>query len=138
MYENVTGRFGKSLYTAFNDQPVPADILGDAQKIKEYIEETSSDTLADFKVNRLKKGDVIGLYYPNSTNHIKAAEGCKSGTCNTHVGYVRDIMADGTPIISHNVHGTVFNQPASDLLSTKNLSTCMITWAARPNKLISI
>jgi hypothetical protein len=37
---------------------------------------------------------------------------------NTHLGYVGAIV-DGEPIIFHNVHGTVFSTPLSDMDKTK-------------------
>lgn len=123
------------MYNAFADKKLPADILTEnsVEKVKKYVEESCAESSSKLDVKKCKKGDVVGLYYPKSSNHLKAAQGSEAGTCNTHVGYIRDVMEDGTPIISHNVHGTVYNQPANELLTTKNPSTCMITWVARPN-----
>jgi len=93
------------------------------------------------KPSGLKVDDVVGIYYPPSTNHEKAfknagknyfvngdpkqpgktLKGGRGFSFNTHVGIVGAIK-NGTPIVFHNVHGTVYSEPASNL---------QITWVKR-------
>lgn len=93
------------------------------------------------KPTDLKLNDIVGIYYEPSTNHEKAfknagnkyfvngdpkqpgktLKGGRGFSFNTHVGIVGAVK-NGTPIVFHNVHGTVYSEPASDL---------QITWVKR-------
>lgn len=99
--------------------------------------------------SNLNIDDVVGIFYEPSDNHVKAFNNAATpGLCegskgyfidgdpskpgntlkngrgfsfNTHVGIVGAIK-DGKPIVFHNVHGTVYAQPAD---------TLPITWVKR-------
>jgi len=99
--------------------------------------------------SNLQIDDVVGIYYEPSDNHIKAFRNAASpGGCTGHLGYFIDgdpskpgntlkngrgfsfnthvgivgAIKDGKPIVFHNVHGTVYAQPAD---------TLPITWVKR-------
>jgi len=65
-------------------------------------------------------GDIVGVYWPNSTHHAETKD---SKTHNTHVGFVSEIR-NGIPIITHNVSGTVKQDPYNKLVTG---------WISRPN-----
>ena len=85
--------------------------------------------------------DIVGIYYEPSTNHEKAfknagndyfvdgdpkqpgtvLKGGRGFSFNTHVGIV-GAFKNGTPIVFHNVHGTIYSEPANKL---------SITWVKR-------
>jgi len=96
-------------------------------------------------VNILKPGDVVGLWHNGSPSKGRAfcermVDDLKLDnngkfknlpfTFNTHVGYVTAIK-DGVPIIAHNVDGTYYTVPATNLLS-KGTSD-MIVWVITDN-----
>lgn len=130
----------------------------DSNDIKKYIElyekvvngENIVPDIKSFNEELLSKGpkpsglnidDVVGIYYPSSTNHEKAfknagknyfvngdpkqpgktLKGGRGFSFNTHVGIVGAVK-NGTPIVFHNVHGTVYSEPANML---------SITWVKR-------
>ncbi len=62
-------------------------------------------------------GDAVGLFLPSSTNNQKALkEG--DGTYNSHVGLVTGFKPDGTPIVTHNIYGTLHH----DAFNTLNIA----------------
>ena len=70
-------------------------------------------------------GDIVGLYWDGSDHHL---ETLKSKSHNTHSGFVSDIV-DGVPIITHNVEGSVRQQPYDQLVTA---------WIRRPNENITL
>ena len=73
------------------------------------------------KASNFEIGDIVGVYWDGSDHH---EETLKSQTYNTHSGFVSDIV-DGVPIITHNLEGSVRQQPYNQLRTA---------WIRRPNK----
>lgn len=91
-------------------------------------------------ISQLRPGDIVGLWHTNTENKGRAfCERMKEDlkldmkgnfkqlpfTFNTHVGFVTAIK-NGVPIVAHNVNGTYYAAPATQLLG-KN-SGDMIVW----------
>ena len=78
--------------------------------------------------------DVVWLYYAASGSQLRSYRESLDGTFNTHVWYVTGITQSWIPIISHNIHGVVYNQTLDELWDTPASWTnkCAITWAVRP------
>lgn len=80
------------------------------------------------------EGDIIGLFNPNSDNHVKAySQNKKDGynAYNTHVGFIR--FVGDKAFVEHNVHGNIIRTSLSDILN--NSSTYKIASIARPSYL---
>lgn len=134
MFDNITSRAWKNLGNIFTiDKPSSQD----PNVIKEHVRKLFSINESIIKDIKRKKWDIVWLFYPKSSNHIKANTECEK-TCNTHVGYIRWFTVDGIPIVSHNIHWTVYNQPINELYDTSDQSNwCVVRWA-RPNLLSSL
>jgi hypothetical protein len=144
---DAAGKRVHSIYTSIDDNDIQKYIElyekavnGEnvVSNIKSFNEELISKGP---KPSGLKNDDVVGIYYPPSTNHEKAfknagknyfvdgdpkqpgktLKGGRGFSFNTHVGIVGAVK-NGTPIVFHNVHGTVYSEPASNL---------QITWVKR-------
>ncbi len=157
----ILSKGGKSKYNMYTDGSVNYDKLNasnitksecdfhdkeglhkDTQKpkIKDIITKMMPSK-SSVSLSSLKLGDIVGIYYPNSTNMGKAfcqrAIGNnlfpnekfkfsgKPFTFNTHVGFVGAIK-DGNPIIFHNTEGTYRATPAKDMISSN--AKGMISW----------
>ena len=82
----------------------------------------------------LKQDDIVGIYNPDSDNHVNAFVGSanygrgyypngrmgrtlragRGHSLNTHVGVVGTVK-DGVPLIFHNIHGNIKSTPANQL-----------------------
>lgn len=112
------------------------------EKVESDIESFNEELLRKGpKPPGLKLNDIVGIYYKPSKNHVIAfknagksyfvngdpkqpGETLKGGrgfSFNTHVGIVAAVK-NGTPIVFHNVKGTVYSEPANKL---------SITWVKR-------
>ncbi len=101
--------------------------------IKEYIQKN----MKDVSKPNLKVWDVVWLYYPLSDSQLKAYRQGTWGTFNTHVWYVSWIK-NGTPIITHNIHGKIYDQKLNDLrkIPKKWNKDCSIGRIVRPKLLL--
>jgi peptidoglycan hydrolase-like protein with peptidoglycan-binding domain len=109
-------------------------------RIKEIITDMMPSS-SSVPLSSLRLGDIVGIYYPTSSNMGKAF--CqralennlfqngnfkfsgKPFTFNTHVGFVGAIK-DGNPLIFHNVEGKYLSTPADKM--TSNNRKGMISW----------
>lgn len=68
-------------------------------------------------VSQLRIGDVVGIFYEPSPHHqalvsgTGVAQGYQGTDLNTHTGVIVGYDSQGHPIVSHNVHGIVYNEP---------------------------
>ena len=99
----------KSIYNIYaNQKDLFAGVkTGDELKQKTVEAVKNSPVSADM----FQKGDVVGLYYAGSSHHEETLD---SDTHNTHVGFVSGFK-NGTPIISHNIGGTMHHDPYNQL-----------------------
>jgi hypothetical protein len=134
MFDNIKSRGWSNLGSIFNiDKP----LTNDPNVIKNHIKKLFKSNESTIKNIQRKIWDTVWLFYPKSSNHIKANNECKK-TCNTHVWYIRWFTIDWIPIVSHNIHWTIHNQPINELYNTNDESNwCVVRWA-RPNLLSSI
>lgn len=134
-----------SIYTKVDDkekkqyQTLWSKLLNGTISIDE-IKNFNQQLLNRYGINspKLQVDDVVGIFYPNSKNHIKAfgesgkpyfvngkagktLQGGRGFSFNTHVGIVGAIK-NGIPLIFHNVDGDVRSDPANKL---------QITWVKR-------
>jgi hypothetical protein len=121
---------GKSDFLTFNDKKKKLLSI-----IKSSVPESSNVSMSQLQV-----GDIVGLWHDETNNKGRAfcermiddLKFDEKGnfkqlpfTFNTHVGFVTTIK-DGIPIIAHNVDGTYYTVPATQMLSKK--SPDMIAW----------
>ena len=66
-----------------------------------------------FDVGMLKPGDVVGIFFSNSTRHQQVLD--EGTTYNTHIGIVTGYDKDGMPMIEHNMGGKVLKERADHL-----------------------
>jgi len=92
----------------------------DLKRITKQVKRKKQTKASDYEV-----GDIVGLYWDGSSHH---EETLNSKTHNTHSGFVSDIV-DGVPIITHNVNGSVRQQPYNELTTA---------WIKRPNENLDI
>lgn len=92
----------------------------DLKRITKQVKRKKQTKASDYEV-----GDIVGLYWDGSSHH---EETLNSKTHNTHSGFVSDIV-DGVPIITHNVNGSVRQQPYNELTTA---------WIRRPNENLDI
>ena len=76
--------------------------------------------------SQLSIGDVVGLVYDRSGSWGDAYSGHSGKSYNTHVGFVSGFK-NGKPIISHNVHRRVHNDPYDKITGGG------IAWVATPS-----
>jgi len=104
------------------------------------IAATNIPEKSNVNLSQLRPGDIVGLWHKDTVNKGRAF--CErmiddlklddNGnfkenpfTYNTHVGFVTTIK-NGVPIIAHNVSGTYYTVPATQMLSKNDND--MITW----------
>lgn len=126
------GFYGKSKSDLFT-------FSGKKKKLLEIVL-NSVPPSSKLSISQLKPGDIVGLWHKNTNNKGRAF--CERMvndlkldekgnfkelpfTYNTHVGFVTTVK-DGVPIIAHNVSGTYYTVPATQMLSSD--SDDMITW----------
>jgi len=110
----------------YNIFPKNKPELNSASDIVQYIEGLlAKQTTPPNK--EIDKGDIVWLFYPPSSNHEKAYRESAWNTFNTHVGFVIGKTTEWIPIVSHNIHGTIYNQPITDLQNTNNITKCAVT-----------
>lgn len=135
MYNNITRRAWWNLGNIFSEDKPNTD---DPNIIKDHVKKLYEKNKSSIKEISWKVWDVVWLFYPKSSNHVKANNECTKNTCNTHVWYIRWFTKDWTPIVSHNIHWTIRNQPIDELYDTSdNSNWCVVRWA-RPNILASL
>ena len=117
------------------NENVNVDSKCDKGKMAKLISDAYPNA-SSFDVSKLELGDIVGLYWKNSSNKGKAfcsqtgidQQGNlknKNVAINTHVGFIGAIK-NGVPIIFHNVHGEHTAVPAKDFMSKS--SPGMIVW----------
>ena len=89
----------------------------------------NENPLVDFSM--LEQGDVVGIYFPRSTNHGSALNEGK-GTWNSHVGMISGFDEDGMPIVTHNIHGDLEHDRADDVRDTWGVANMDIAWVVDP------
>jgi len=116
----------QSVYNIYDEpefsQVGPQTTAQELKEITKNVKARSQTKKSDYAV-----GDIVGLYWPNSSYHETTLQNSK--TFNTHVGFVSDFDKDGKPIITHNVSGNVLQQPYDQLQTT---------WISRPKEDIKI
>jgi LysM repeat protein/peptidoglycan hydrolase-like protein with peptidoglycan-binding domain len=94
--------------------------VADLKRVTKEVKKRKQTKASDYKI-----GDIVGLYWDGSSHH---QETLNSKTHNTHSGFVSDVV-DGIPIITHNVNGSVLQQPYNELVTG---------WIKRPNENLEI
>ena len=92
----------------------------DLKRVTKEVKRRKQTKASDYEI-----GDIVGLYWDGSSHH---QETLNSKTHNTHSGFVSDVV-DGIPIITHNVNGSVLQQPYNELVTG---------WIKRPNENLEI
>lgn len=144
---DAAGKRVFSVYTKINDNQIEKykDLYKRAMSgvnVTDEIKSFNEELIGGKKPSGLQLDDLVGIYNPDSPNHLKAFKAAgkkyffdgdpnrpgntltkkKIGfSFNTHVGIVA-AMKDGEPIVFHNVHGNVISEPAKNL---------QITWVKR-------
>lgn len=150
---NIVNRKGRAYYNVFNDinqenfNLLKEEINREFEVLsnqnisektifstlnKQYSEKILNLYPQQKKINKneIKIGDIVGLRYNPSNNHVLAFLTHTRNTFNTHVGIVSSIEG-GEIIISHNINGTIHHDPIENLIGYNNTSS--IVWLARPN-----
>ena len=122
IFENMNDvENSKSVFNIYDDKAFDnATSAEDIKRITKEVKRKKQTKATDYKT-----GDIVGLYWDGSSHH---EETLNSKTHNTHTGFVSEII-DGVPIITHNVNGTVLQQPYDQLVTG---------WIRRPNDNIRV
>lgn len=122
IYENMDKtKNSNTIFNIYDDDAFKnVNSVENLKKITKQIKKKKQTKASDYKI-----GDIVGLYWDGSSHH---EETLKSKTHNTHSGFVSDII-DGVPIITHNVNGSVRQQPYNELVTA---------WIRRPNENLDI
>ncbi len=122
IFENMDRtKNSNSIYNIYDDNAFKnVKSVEDLKRITKQIKKKKQTKAADYKI-----GDIVGLYWDGSSHH---EETLNSKTHNTHSGFVSDII-NGVPIITHNVNGSVRQQPYNELVTA---------WIRRPNENLDI
>ena len=152
MYDALTHNNGISKYNIFENMESPTSVEDARNKMYNAIKEDPiyvGPTKEDIQ-SPLEKGDVVGIFFPNSTyqevaNNQAGGLGARKGsnpTYNSHVGYVIGHDVDGTPLIKHSF---VPDNPETQVVEGRSVITradelkvagvdSYITWAVEPAK----
>ena len=122
IYENMDRtKNSNTIFNIYDDAAFKnVNSVEDLKRITKQIKKKKQTKASDYKI-----GDIVGLYWDGSSHH---EETLKSKTHNTHSGFVSNII-DGVPIITHNVNGSVRQQPYNELTTA---------WIRRPNENLDI
>ena len=122
IFENMNDvENSKSVFNIYDDKAFDnATSAEDIKRITKEVKRKKQTKASDYKT-----GDIVGLYWDGSSHH---EETLNSKTHNTHTGFVSDVI-DGVPIITHNVNGTVLQQPYDELVTG---------WIRRPKEDIKV
>ena len=122
IFENMNDvENSKSIFNIYDDKAFDnATSAEDIKRITKEVKRKKQTKASDYKT-----GDIVGLYWDGSSHH---EETLNSKTHNTHTGFVSDVI-DGVPIITHNVNGTVLQQPYDELVTG---------WIRRPSEDIKV
>ena len=122
IFENMDRtKNSNAIYNIYdNDAFKNVKSVEDLKRITKQIKKKKQTKATDYKI-----GDIVGLYWDGSSHH---EETLNSKTHNTHSGFVSDII-NGVPIITHNVNGSVRQQPYNELVTA---------WIRRPNENLDI
>ncbi len=122
IYENMDRtKNSNTIFNIYDDASFKnVNSVEDLKRITKQIKKKKQTKASDYKI-----GDIVGLYWDGSSHH---EETLKSKTHNTHSGFVSNII-DGVPIITHNVNGSVRQQPYNELTTA---------WIRRPNENLDI
>ena len=122
IFENMNDvENSKSVFNIYDDKAFDnATSAEDIKRITKEVKRKKQTKASDYKT-----GDIVGLYWDGSSHH---EETLNSKTHNTHTGFVSDVI-DGVPIITHNVNGTVLQQPYDELVTG---------WIRRPSEDIKV
>lgn len=121
---------GVMLYNVFdnpsyNINNVPASV----QHIKSLIDLHTFD--AEYSP---MEGDIVGLFYRSSGNHMLAYSENKEARINafnTHIGFIR--FVNGIPVVEHNIHGKVYQEKLADVIKNQSVTGIKIASIARTN-----
>ena len=106
---------GKKLFSIYDDKKYFGNNPTGKSAIRATKEASRAHKNYSDKYKDLQLGDVIGLAYYNSPWYNKPRKR-DDGTIglsyeNTHIGFISGFDAYGNPIVTHNIHGTVYNEP---------------------------
>jgi len=103
---------GQELFNLYRDK---ASIFRDTSKDLKILTETALKGWTP-NIKKLRVGDYVTMYYKHSGLHndsqhrTGAYKGYSGLNYNTHVGVVVGYDRKGNPVISHNIHGKVYNE----------------------------
>jgi len=110
--DNIIKGSGTKLFSLYDDKQNYFSGNGDLRQQTESAHQNWNPNLKQLRI-----GDVVGLYYAPSPHQQElktrtgVAEGYKGYQYNTHSGIVVGYDGNGNPIVSHNIHGKVYNEP---------------------------
>jgi hypothetical protein len=111
-YNMVNTNRGEYVYNIFEDSKKP--LLTDKNKITSYIKNLL-DKAPVVTTSMLQEGDIVNLFYENSSNTLTAWKEGK-GVYTSHVGIVKR-NNQGNLVIEDNVHGIISNHTVEQLNS---------------------
>ena len=107
----IDSLLGKKIFDLYDDESIKdIDITAGDYSWGDTIKDINNNYNYDW--SSLRIGDIVGLEYIKSPNHQIAAS--ETGRpINTHVGVIAGYDNKGNPIVSHNIHGKVYNESLS-------------------------
>lgn len=105
----IVKRGGTKLFDLYDDPSIIAlGTTATKPQIQQAVEKLWGKTWSP-RISDLRIGDVVDLYYRDSDKYGQAIQ--DSGRVrNTHTGLIVGRDKDGNPIVSHNIHGTIYNE----------------------------
>ena len=131
----IVNKGGKFMYNIYdNPNFSKKKIKADVGQIRRAINSHTHEGIGNYVA---MEGDVVGLFYVNSGNHIKAyteTNSMKIPAYHTHLGFIRYI--NGEPYVEHNIHGKVYQERLDLVINNQSTTGIKIAQIARPKYLV--
>lgn len=128
--QNIIDKGGSRVYGLTNDLDIsPTDY--DNKGVKNLLDTEKKKRKVDSKkiTNDAQVGDVVEMWYKDSSSQDEALSNSKGKTLTTHSGLVSE--KDGVKYVTHNIHGTWHTDKLEDVVNGKR--KYMASGIVRPN-----
>ena len=112
--ENILNSGGQRIYGLGTDMDINRSKKYSSNEVRKKLYEARKKHNLDAVYESAQVGDIVEMYYPNSSSQEEAIRTGKGDTYTTHVGHITE--KDGVKYVTHNVDGTFHTDKLDTLL----------------------
>jgi hypothetical protein len=135
MNENILNSGGQRIFGLGTDMGIERSKKYSSKQVRNKLYEARKKHDLDAVYESAQVGDIVEMYYPNSSSQEEAIRTGKGDTYTTHVGHITE--KNGVKYVTHNVHGTFHTDKLETLLkrsgAKRSTNGTIVSGIIRPN-----